>query len=155
MPGNIERRLSDLGIALPVLTAAVGSYVPYRIVGSLVYVSGQLPWLDGKIAYPGRVGAEVGLNEGIAAARLCALSLVAQVRDACTGDLDRVAGVIRLGGFVSTAPGFVDHAKVINGASDVIAEIFGDAGRHARAAVGVASLPLNAPVEVEGLFQIR
>ncbi len=137
------------------MAAAVGSYVSYRIVGGLVTVSGQLPWLDGKIAYPGRVGVEVGLDQGIAAARLCALSLVAQVRDACNGDLDRVAGVIRLGGFVSTAPGFTDHAKVINGASDVIAEIFGDAGRHARAAVGVASLPLNAPVEVEGLFQIH
>lgn len=152
--GRIERRLAGLGIALPALPAAVGAYVPHRIVGDLVFVSGQLPLTDGRIASPGRVGAEVTLDDAVAAARLCALALVAQVRDACAGDLDRVAAVVRLGGFVATSPEFFDHAKVINGASELMVEIFGEIGRHARAAVGCASLPLNAPVEIEGLFQL-
>lgn len=155
MAGNIDRRIEQLGIDLPALPAAVGAYLPCRTAGDLLFVSGQLPWIDGRIAWPGRVGAEVGLADAVAAARLCALALVAQVREACAGDLDRVAAVVRLGGFVSSASDFFDHAKVVNGASELMVEIFGDAGRHARAAVGCASLPLGAPVEIEGLFQIR
>lgn len=153
--GRIAARLAALGITLPALPAAVGAYLPYRASGDLVFVSGQLPWLDGHIAHPGRVGAEVSLENAIAAAHLCALALVAQLGEACAGDLERVGAAVRLGGFVSSAPGFFDHAKVINGASDLLVEIFGDAGRHARAAVGCASLPLNAPVEIEGLFQLK
>ncbi len=155
MAGNIDRRLERRGITLPALPAAVGAYLPYRVAGDLVFVSGQLPWIDGRIAYPGRVGAEVGLDDAIAAARLCALALVAQVREACAGDLDRVGALVRLGGFVSCAADFFDHAKVINGASELMVEVFKDAGRHARAAVGCASLPLGAPVEIEGLFQLK
>jgi enamine deaminase RidA (YjgF/YER057c/UK114 family) len=155
MSGSIERHLAEAGIVLPDLPAAIGSYLPYATSGDLVFVSGQLPWEGGRIAHPGRVGVEVSLEDAVAAARLCALALVAQVRAACAGDLDRVAAVVRLGGFVASAPGFADHAKVMNGASDLMVQIFGDAGRHARAAVGVASLPLNACVEVEGLFRIR
>lgn len=153
-PGRIDERLARLGITLPELPPAVGAYVPYRIVGDLVFVSGQLPWVDGRIAHPGRVGVETGLEDAAAAARLCALALVAQVREACAGDLDRVAAVVRLGGFVASAPDFLDHARVINGASELMVEIFGETGRHARAAIGCASLPLNAPVEIEGLFQL-
>lgn len=155
MAGSIERRMAAAGIVLPELPAAIGSYLPYAVAGDLVFVSGQLPWTEGRIAHTGRVGVEVGLEDGIAAARLCALALIAQVRAACAGDLDRVAAVVRLGGFVASAPGFTDHAKVMNGASDLMVEVFGDAGRHARAAVGVPSLPLNACVEVEGLLRIR
>lgn len=154
MVGNIDGRLADFGITLPDLPAAIGSYLPYAIVGELVFVSGQLPWDDGRIVHPGRLGAEVRLDDGIASARLCALALVAQLRDACAGDLDRVRAVVRLGGFVSSDPDFFAHAKVMNGASDLMVQIFGEAGRHARAAVGVASLPLNASVEIEGVFRI-
>jgi enamine deaminase RidA (YjgF/YER057c/UK114 family) len=155
MSGSIERHLAEAGIVLPDLPAAIGSYLPYATSGDLVFVSGQLPWAGGKIAHSGRVGVEVSLEDGIAAARLCGLALVAQVRAACAGDLDRVAAVVRLGGFVASEPGFAEHAKVMNGASDLMVQVFGGAGRHARAAVGVASLPLNACVEVEGLFRIR
>lgn len=155
MAGSIERRMAEAGIVLPELPTAIGSYLPYAVAGDLVFVSGQLPWAEGRIAHAGRVGVEVDLGDGVAAARLCALALIAQVRAACAGDLDRVEAVVRLGGFVASAPGFTDHAKVMNGASDLMAEVFADAGRHARAAVGVPSLPLNACVEVEGLFRIR
>ncbi|MCU0893475.1 MAG: RidA family protein [Rhodospirillales bacterium] len=155
MGDRIERRLAAAGIVLPELPAAIGSYLPYAASGDLVFVSGQLPWQDGRIAHTGRVGAERNLDEGVAAARLCGLALIAQVRAACAGDLDRVAAVVRLGGFVACAPGFADQPKVLNGASDLMMEVFGEVGRHARAAVGVSSLPLNACVEVEGLFRIR
>ena len=155
MKGSIDRRMAEAGIVLPELSAAIGSYLPYATSGDLVFVSGQLPWVEGRIAHPGRVGVEVSLDDGIAAARLCGLALIAQVRAACGGDLDRVKAVARLGGFVASAPGFADHAKVMNGASDLMVQVFADAGRHARAAVGVASLPLDAGVEVDGVFRIR
>jgi enamine deaminase RidA (YjgF/YER057c/UK114 family) len=155
MGGRIETRLAEAGIVLPELPAAIGSYLPYAVSGDLVFVSGQLPWQGGRIAYCGRVGVEVSLEDGVSAARLCALALVAQIRAACAGDLDRVAAVVRLGGFVASDPGFADHAKVINGASDLMVDVFADAGRHARAAVGAPSLPMNACVEVEGLFRIK
>lgn len=155
MAGSIDLRLTEARIVLPELPAAIGSYLPYAVAGDLVFVSGQLPWTDGRIAHQGRVGGEASLEDAIAAARLCSLALIAQVRAACAGDLDRVEAVVRLGGFVASAPGFADHAKVLNGASDLMVEVFGDAGRHARAAVGVSSLPLDACVEVEGLFRIR
>lgn len=155
MAGSIERRLADAGIVLPELPAAIGSYLPYAHSGDLVFVSGQLPWTGGRIAYAGRVGVEPSLEDGVAAARLCGLALIAQARAACAGDLDRVEAVVRLGGFVACDPGFADQPKVLNGASDLMVEVFGEAGRHARAAVGVSSLPLDACVEVEGLFRIR
>ena len=155
MNGSIERRMAEAGIVLPEAPKAVGSYVPYVVTGDLVFISGQLPWIDGRIAHPGRVGVEVGIEDAIAAARLCGLALIAQVRAACSGYLDRVAQVVRIGGFVASESGFADQAKVLNGASDLMVQVFAEAGRHARAAVGAASLPLNACVEVEGLFRSR
>lgn len=155
MGNRIERRLAEAGIVLPELPAAIGSYLPYALAGDLVFVSGQLPWTDGRIAHTGRVGVELSMEDGVAAARLCGLALIAQVRAACLGDLDRVEAVVRLGGFVACEPGFADQPKVLNGASDLMVEVFKNAGRHARAAVGVPSLPLNACVEVEGLFRIK
>jgi enamine deaminase RidA (YjgF/YER057c/UK114 family) len=151
---KIDQRLAHLGIELPVPASPAGAYVPFVQVGALLIVSGQLPMRDGRIEHPGRVGAEITLDEGVAAARLCGLNLLAQARAACEGDLDRVRRVVRLGGFVAAGPGFIDHPKVLNGASELMVEVLGEAGRHARFAVGAASLPLGAAVEVEGIFEI-
>jgi enamine deaminase RidA (YjgF/YER057c/UK114 family) len=154
MAGIIESRLRELGIALPEAAAPAANYVPYVVVGNLVFISGQLPIADGKIAVTGRLGAELSLEEGRQAARLCGLNLIAQARAACGGDLERVKRVVRLAAFVSSTPEFTDHPKVVNGASDLMVEVFGDKGRHSRAAVGVAALPLNAAVEIDGIFEI-
>ncbi|WP_165838734.1 RidA family protein [Roseicella frigidaeris] len=154
MAGRIEARLRELGIALPAPAAPVANYIPFNRVGTLVVVSGQIPLRDGKIAYAGKLGAGVSVEEGQAAARLCFVNLVAQVKAACEGDLDRVRRVVRLGGFIAAPPDFTQHAVVMNGASDLAVEIFGEAGRHARSTIGVPSLPGDAAVEVEGLFEI-
>ena len=154
MPGKIDARLAELGIALPEPAAPAGAYVPYVVTGSLVFVAGQITLENGDIKYKGRLGESMGVDEGYAAARLCGLNLLAQVRGACAGDLDRVKRVVRLGGFVNSAAVFTDQAKVINGASDLMVEVFGDPGRHARAAVGAPSLPLGVSVEVDGIFEI-
>lgn len=154
MPSKVDQRLAQLGIELPEPAPLAGSYVPFVPVAGLLLVSGQLPTWNGVLKYDGRVGAELSLDEGAAAARLCGLNLVAQVRAACGGDLDRVRRVIRLAGFVQAAPGFTEHPKVLNGASDLMVEVFGAAGRHTRIAVGAPSLPLGAAVEVEGTFEI-
>jgi len=153
MSGRIEARLKELGISLPPAAAPAGSYLPYVVTGNLVYVSGQLPFENGQLRHKGTLGAEVSIADGAAAARLCALNLIAQVK-AAVGDLDRVARVVKLNGFVASAPAFTDQPKVMNGASDLMVELFGDPGRHARAAVGVAALPLGVPVEVDGVFEI-
>jgi enamine deaminase RidA (YjgF/YER057c/UK114 family) len=154
MSGKIDARLAELGITLPAPAAPVASYVPYVEAGNLVIISGQITMENGEIRYPGKLGAEVSLEDGYQAARLCAVNLLAQLKVACDGDLDRVQRVMRLGGFVACTADFSDHPKVINGASDLMAEVFGDAGKHARAAVGAPSLPLNVSVEVEGMFLI-
>jgi len=154
MTGKIEARLAELGIALPQPAAPAGAYVPYVVTGSLVFVAGQITLENGEIKYMGRLGENMSVDEGYAAARLCGLNLLAQVRGACAGDLDRVKRVVRLGGFVNSAAVFTDQAKVINGASDLMVEVFGDPGRHARAAVGAPSLPLGVSVEVDGIFEI-
>jgi enamine deaminase RidA (YjgF/YER057c/UK114 family) len=154
MPGKIDARLAELGIALPEPAAPAGAYVPYVVTGSLVFVAGQITLENGEIKYKGRLGESMNVDDGYAAARLCGLNLLAQVRGACAGDLDRVKRVVRLGGFVNSAADFTDQAKVINGASDLMVEVFGDAGRHARAAVGAPSLPLGVSVEVDGIFEI-
>jgi enamine deaminase RidA (YjgF/YER057c/UK114 family) len=154
MPGKIDARLAELGIALPEPAAPAGAYVPYVVTGSLVFVAGQITLENGEIKYKGRLGESMSVDDGYAAARLCGLNLLAQVRGACAGDLDRVKRVVRLGGFVNSAADFTDQAKVINGASDLMVEVFGDAGRHARAAVGAPSLPLGVSVEVDGIFEI-
>lgn len=149
-------RLAALGIALPSPPKAVASYVGYRLVGDMAYISGQLPLVDGRLVQAGRLGDGVAVEEGAEAARVCAINILAQLSAACGGDLARVAACVRLGGFVASAPGFTDQPKVVNGASDLMGEVFGpEIGAHARAAVGVAELPLGASVEVEGLFQIR
>ncbi|MDH5749902.1 MAG: RidA family protein, partial [Rhodospirillales bacterium] len=147
-------RLKELGIELPQAAVPVASYIPFVISGNLVFVSGQLPFRDGEVAYSGKVGGGISLEDGQAAARLCGLNLIAQVRNACGGNLDRVTRVVRLGGFVNCAPDFTDQPQVINGASDLMMEVFGEAGKHARAAVGAPSLPRGAAVEVEGVFEV-
>jgi enamine deaminase RidA (YjgF/YER057c/UK114 family) len=150
----IDRRLTELNIVLPKPAAAVAAYVPYVVTGDLVFISGQLPLEDGAVKIKGALGAGVDLAAGQAAARLCALNILAQVKDACGGDLDRVMRCVKLGGFVASAPGFFDQPKVINGASELIEQVFGPPGKHARFAVGVASLPLGAAVEIDAVFEI-
>ncbi|TVR97769.1 MAG: RidA family protein [Rhodospirillales bacterium] len=153
--GPIDARLTELGIVLPQPAAPAGAYVPFVRVGDLLFVSGQLPLLNGEMHFAGRLGAELAVEHGYAAARLCALNLLAQVRAACDGDLERVSRVVKLTGFVRADAAFTDHPKVLNGASDLMMEVFGEVGRHTRAAVGAASLPLNASVEVDGVFELE
>jgi enamine deaminase RidA (YjgF/YER057c/UK114 family) len=155
MQAKIDHRLAQLGIELPKAAPPAGAYVPFVLVGSLLVVSGQLPMRNGAIEHHGRVGVELSIEEGMQAARLCGLNLLAQARAACEGDLDRVRRVVRLGGFVQAVPGFVDHPKVLNGCSELMVDVFGPAGRHARVAVGAASLPLGAAVEIEALFEVH
>ncbi len=151
---SIQQRLAQLGITLPAAAAPAGSYVPFVFSGNLLLVSGQLPLQDGAVVHHGRVGSELTVEAGVAAARLCGLNLLAQAAAACGGDLGRVQRVLRLAGFVQAAPGFADHPRVLNGASELMVDVFGQAGRHVRIAVGAASLPLGAAVEVEGTFEI-
>jgi len=143
----IEERLSELGIELPPAPAPVASYVPVRLAPGLAFVSGQLPFEGGTLLHPGHVGAEVSVEQAQEGARRCALQALSALREAL-GSLDRVVGIVKVDVFVASAPGFTDQPKVANGASDTLAEILGDAGKHARAAVGVAELPLGASVEV-------
>jgi enamine deaminase RidA (YjgF/YER057c/UK114 family) len=152
MTGRIESRLQDLGITLPRAAAPAANYVPYVISGHLLFVAGQLPMEAGQIAVTGTLGAGVSLEVGQRAARLCAVNIIAQAK-AALGDLDRVARIVRLGGFVASANGFTDQSKVVNGASDLMVDVFGDAGRHARAAVGVNVLPLGATVEIDAIIE--
>lgn len=154
MSATIETRLAELGLTLPVPAVAVANYVPFVACGDLVFVSGQLPMENGKPAVLGHLGAEVSLEDGVRAAHLCALNLIAQAKAACGGDLDRVRRVVRLTAFVASTPDFTDQPKVVNGASDLLVQVFGDAGRHARVAVGAPSLPLNVAVEIEAVFEI-
>lgn len=151
---EIETRLAELGVTLPDPPAPAANYVPFVVTGNLVHVSGQISQnADGLIK--GRLGADMDLSQGAAAARACAISLLAQVRRACGGDLGRVKRVVKLVGFVASTPEFVDQPKVINGASDFMVAILGEAGRHARSAVSAASLPLGVAVEIEGIFEIE
>jgi len=150
-----EQKLAALGLELPVAAAPVANYVGYTVSGKTVYISGQLPFRDGKVAYAGRLGAGLTVDDGYAAGRQCGMNILAQLKAACGGDLDRVSRVLRLGGFVNCAPDFTDAPKCVNGASDLMVAVFGDAGRHARAAVGVASLPAGAAVEVDAIVELR
>ncbi|MCR9126379.1 MAG: RidA family protein [Rhodobacteraceae bacterium] len=150
---SIEEKLAEMGITLPDAPAPAANYVPFVTVGDTVYVSGQISQnADGLIL--GKVGADLSVEEGAAAARTCAISLLAQVRKACDGDLARLVRVVKLTGFVNSTPDFADQPKVINGASDFLVEALGDAGRHARSAVSAGALPLGVAVEIEGIFQI-
>ena len=154
MAGEIDARLAELGIELPEAPAAAANYVPYVVTGDLVFVAGQVPFVGGELKYVGRVGADMSEGDAVEAARVCALNIVAQVKAACGGDLDRVVRCVKLGGFVNSADDFTRQPWVINGASDLIAEIFGDKGKHARFAVGSNALPLGVSVEIDAVFQI-
>jgi enamine deaminase RidA (YjgF/YER057c/UK114 family) len=154
MSGRISARLRELGIMLPVPAAPQGAYVPWVKTGALLFISGQITMgLDG-LEYVGTVGLEINVEVARRAARLAAINVIAQAASALDGDLDRVRRVVKVTGFVNAAPGFTQHPEVINGASELFAEIFGEAGRHARAAVGVSSLPRNVAVEVEAIFEV-
>ena len=154
MFGMIEQKLASLGISLPTPASPIANYVPFVRSGNLLVVSGQLCFgADGKLAAKGQLGAGVSIEDGQKAARACAVNLLAQLKVA-VGDLDKVTRVVRLGGFINSAPGFGDGPKVMNGASDLMVEVFGDKGRHARSTVGVSALPVDAAVEVEGMFEV-
>ncbi len=152
MLSAVDKRLMELGIVLPSPGAPGGNYVPFVVTGDLVFMAGQVARSEGRMAYAGKVGREISVERGQAAARLCALNLLAQLKVACNGDLDRVVRCVRLGGFVNCAPDFKDQPKVVNGASDLMIEVFGERGKHARTAVGVAALPSDSAVEVEAIF---
>ena len=154
MPGQIEQRLRDAGLTLPPAAAPVAAYVPSVQSGAMLYLSGQLPMQDGAPAIKGLLGGAVSLEQGAEAARLCALNLLTQAKLALDGDLDRIRRLVKLTGFVAATAAFTDHPKVVNGASELMITALGPAGRHARSAVGVASLPLGAAVEVEAIFEI-
>ena len=154
MSGSVERKLESLGIALPTPAKPVANYVPFVRTGNLIVVSGQVCFgADGKLAAQGQLGAGVSVEDGQKAARACGVNLLAQLKGAL-GDLDKVVRVVRLGGFINSAPGFTEGPKVMNGASDLMVEVFGDRGRHARTTVGVSALPSDAAVEVEGMFEV-
>jgi enamine deaminase RidA (YjgF/YER057c/UK114 family) len=155
MPGRVDLKLAELGISLPTPMPPIANYVPYVKTGNLVAVSGQVPAIDGKIAVTGKVSWGVSVDQAKDAARLCFINVLVHLKAACGGDLDRVKQVVRLGGFVAAPSDFNQHAVVMNGASDLAVAVFGDAGRHARTTIGVPSLPADAAVEVEGLFEIE
>lgn len=154
MSGRIDARLAELGIELPQASAPLAAYVPFTRSGSTLYISGQVPVWNGERRFIGKVGAAFSIEEGKQAARLCALNILAHARVACDGDLDRVSRVLKLGGFVNSGADFNDHPAVINGASEVMAEVFGDAGKHARFAVGAPSLPFGVAVEVDAVLEL-
>ncbi len=154
MAGQIDATLEKLGIILPEAAAPAANYIPYTVSGNLVYVSGQVPFVDGQITYQGKVGQDFTVEEAADCARVCALNILAQVKAACGGDLDRVVQCVKLGGFVNCVDGFGQQPTVINGASDLMVEVFGDKGRHARFAVGTNALPLNVAVEIDAIFEI-
>jgi enamine deaminase RidA (YjgF/YER057c/UK114 family) len=152
--GRIDQRLERLGIVLPTPPAPVGAYVPALITGPLVFLSGQLPLLDGALAARGVLGREIGLEEGQRLAKLCGLNILAQLKAILDGDLDRVRRCVRLGVFVASSDDFTQQPAVGNGASALMVEVFGEAGRHVRSALGVNVLPLGAPIEIEAVFEI-
>jgi enamine deaminase RidA (YjgF/YER057c/UK114 family) len=154
MAGVVEKKLADLGIKLPTPAAPVANYVPFVRTGKLLIISGQLCLdAEGKLVAKGKLGGNVSIEDGAKAAQVCAINLLAQLK-AALGDLDKVARVVRLGGFINSMPDFADGPKVMNGASDLMVTAFGDKGRHARTTIGVAALPIDAAVEVEGAFEV-
>ncbi|MCP5072295.1 MAG: RidA family protein [Rhodobacteraceae bacterium] len=155
MAGRIDARLAELGIDVPVPPIPVASYLPYVVTGNLVVVAGQVTLEGGKVKYTGRFGESISIEDGEAATRLCALNVLSQLKAACDGDLDRVTKVVRLNAFFNATPDFLDHPRVMNAASDLMAEIFGEVGKHTRVGVGVTSLPLGVPVELDGIFEIE
>ncbi|MCP5088325.1 MAG: RidA family protein [Rhodobacteraceae bacterium] len=154
MVGKIDARLTELGITIPTPPVPVASYLPYVVTGNQVVVAGQVTLEDGKVKYAGRLGESLSVEDGEAATLLCARNVLAQLKMACGGDLDRVVQVVRLNAFFNSTPDFLDHPRVMNVASDLMAEIFGERGKHTRVGVGVSSLPLGVPVELDGVFEI-
>jgi len=154
MAGKIEARLAELKIELPKAAAPVANYVPVVVSGKTAYTSGQVTLFNGELKYVGKLGQEFGIEDGQKAARLCGLNVIAQVK-AALGDLDRVKRVCKLTCFINSVSDFTDQPKVANGVSDLMVEVFGDAGKHARSAIGVNVLPLNVAVEVEAIFEIE
>jgi len=155
MIDDINKKLVALNIKLDDASIPAGSYVPYVITGNLVFISGQLPFINGQLTTKGKVGDNVSIDEAIKMAEACAKAILSQLKAACNGDLNKVKRVVKLGGFVASAPEFTDHPTVINGASDLFVKIFGEKGKHARFAIGAAALPRDVPVEIEGIFEIE
>jgi enamine deaminase RidA (YjgF/YER057c/UK114 family) len=155
MGGRIEEKLRALGIVLPPPMTALASYVPWTRSGPHVFIAGQGAFFDGKLHYNGRLGETLGVDEGRACARIVGLNLLAQLKAACGGNLDRVSRCVKLGGFVNSAPDFTEPHAVIDGASELMIEVFGEAGRHARTAVGLPQLPENISVEIDAIFEVR
>lgn len=155
MAGRVKARLAELGITLPGGVAPVANYVPFVISGNLVFVSGQVTVGSSGLEYVGIVGKDFDVAQGAKAARLCALNIIGQLEKATAGDLDRIKRIVKVTGFVNAVPGFDKHPEVINGASDLLVEVFGEAGKHARAAVGAGSLPRNVAVEVEAIAELQ
>ncbi len=151
---NIASRLAERGIEIPTIVPPLASYVPFTRTGNLIFISGQLPMIKSKLEMTGLLGRDLTLEQGQSQARQCALNILAVLNFACEGQLGKIHRIIKLTGYVACTPEFTDHPKVINGASDLFLDIFGDAGRHARAAVGVSSLPLNAAVEIEAIAEV-
>jgi len=155
MAGRIEARLKELGIELPNASSPAANYVPFVRTGALLFLAGQVCQWNGERRFIGKLGRQFDVPQGQEAARLCGLNLIAQIRAALDGDLDRVVRVVRLGGFVNSADDFLEQPQVVNGASNLMVELFGDAGRHARTAVGVNVLPFDVAVEVEAIVEVR
>ena len=154
MTGKIEAHLAELKIKLPNAAAPAANYVPYALEGTTLYIAGQVPYWTGELLHIGKVGDDYSIENALKAARICGLNIIAQAKAALKGDLDRVRRIVKVGGFVNCTNGFSQHPAVINGASDLFVEVFGDAGRHARFAVGAASLPMGVAVEVDAIIVI-
>ena len=154
MAGKIEARLEELGVVIPDAVPALANYVPWVQSGNNVWIAGQVPIVNGELTYVGKVGDVVELADAQAAARICGLNIISQVKAACDGDLDRVVRCLKVGGYVNAVADFGQHPQVINGASDLMVEVFGDAGRHARFAVGAGSLPRDVCVEIDAVFEV-
>ncbi|MGI9481849.1 MAG: RidA family protein [Hyphomicrobiales bacterium] len=152
--GQIDDRLAEMGIELAEPAAPVANYVGYVVTGNLVFISGQVTFDGGEIKFQGKVGEDFSVEEGAEAARLCGINILSQLKAACGGDLDRVQRCVKLGGFVNSTTDFTQHPQVINGCSDLMVDVFGDKGKHARFALGAGSLPLNVAVEVDAVFEI-
>lgn len=155
MSGRIEARLAELGLSVPVAPTPAANYVPWVRTGNLVYIAGQVPVKDGQFRWVGKVGADYAVEEGQQAARECALNILSQLKTALDGDLDRVVRAVKLNGFVNSTTDFTQQPHVINAASELMIQVFGEAGRHARSAVGVAQLPFGVAVEIDGVFEVK
>ena len=152
---TFEQNIKDLDLEIPEMIPALANYVPYKIANKMLYISGQGPVKDGKMIYTGKVGTDLSEEEGIEAAKLCCVNIIAALKSAINNDWDRFDQFIKIGGFVNSSPDFINHPKIINGASDFLFKIFGEQGKHARFAVGSNSLPMNVAVEIEAIIKLR